>query len=143
MEVLSKSLNETENLVKQVAEKLLPGSVLALYGDLGSAKTTFTRLLVSALGITSRVQSPTFVIARIYSGGKGKIKKVNHLDLYRLTTKEELSDLGLKDYFNERDSITVIEWPKLVEEDLPKDTISIFFKYIDENTRRICVQNLN
>ena len=62
MEVLSKSTKETEELAQRVAKKLKPGDVLALYGDLGAGKTTFTNLLVKSLDFGSRVQSPTFVI---------------------------------------------------------------------------------
>ncbi len=144
MDVLSRSTQETEELAKRLAAQLKPGDILALYGDLGSGKTTFTSYLVSALGIEKRVQSPTFVILRRYAAeSAGKIKAVNHLDLYRVQSKEEVEDLGLPELFSEPNSITVIEWPEIAEEFLPKDTIKINFEYVDENTRRIYAQNLN
>ena len=143
MEVLSKSTTDTKELAGSVAKSLKPGAVLALYGDLGSGKTTFTTYLVHALGIEKRVQSPTFVLLREYAGGSGKITKVHHLDLYRVESKEGLSDLGIQELFEEKAAITVIEWPEIAEEALPEDTLKIYFEYVGEGERKICVQNLN
>ena len=137
MEILSKSTKKTKELAYQIAKKIKVGDVLALYGDLGSGKTTFVRYLVEALQIPARVQSPTFVIARKYEKETGKIRTINHIDLYRLTTKEEVTDLGLLETMSEENSITLIEWPKIAENLLPKDLIKIYFEYVDENTRRI------
>lgn len=146
MDVLSRSTQETEELAKRVAAVLKAGDVLALYGDLGSGKTTFTAFLVAGLGIERRVQSPTFVILRRYSeesvGGK-HIKTVNHLDLYRIQSKEEVEDLGLAELFSELSSVAVIEWPEVAEDFLPEDVIKVYFEYVDENTRRIHAQNIN
>lgn len=143
MDVLSRSTEETKELARGVARKLKPGNVLALYGDLGSGKTTFTSYLVHFLGIDRRVQSPTFVILRKYPGGKGDILTVNHIDLYRMQSKEELEDLGLEEIFEESDAIAVIEWPELAEDLLPKDVIKIHFKYVDEDERKINVPDIN
>ena len=75
MEVLLSSTKETKDLAGKIAKKLNPGDTLALYGDLGSGKTTFVNFLVDALGIPARVQSPTFVLHRKYTGVEGNIKK--------------------------------------------------------------------
>lgn len=139
MEILSKSTEDTEKLAREVAEKIKPGSVIALEGDLGAGKTTFTSYFVHALGIDKRVQSPTFVILRKYVGDK---LTVNHLDLYRMQGAEELIDLGLNELFEEG-GITIIEWPEVAKHLLPEDTIWIKFEYVDENERKISVQNLN
>ena len=148
MDVLSRSTQETEELAKRLATQLKSGDVLALHGDLGSGKTTFTSYLVSALGIEKRVQSPTFVILRRYAAegvgrSGGEVQAVNHLDLYRIQSREEVEDLGLSDLFSEPNSITVIEWPEVAEEFLPENVTKISFEYVDENTRRIHAQNLN
>lgn len=143
MEFISKTTEETKRFSKSIASKLKPGDILALYGDLGSGKTTFTRYLVEELGIPSRVQSPTFVIVRKHHGGIGNIKTVNHVDLYRLTSQEEINEIGISELFKEKDSITVIEWPELIEETLPKVAIKIYFKYLNENERKIYVQNFD
>ena len=119
------------------------GETLALVGDLGSGKTTFTRFLVNSLGIDARVQSPTFVIHRIYTGGDGVVKKVHHLDLYRMNSSEDIEDLDISEYLGEKDSVTIIEWPDLIKEKLPGGTIFIKFSIIDENERELQIQNLH
>ncbi len=136
MENITKSTEETKRLAVELAGKIQKGSVLALYGDLGSGKTTFTRYFVEALGLKNRVQSPTFVVARRYGD-------VNHLDLYRLTNEEEARDIGIEEMLFDQNSITLIEWPEIIENILPEKTIKIYFEYIDENTRKITIENLH
>lgn len=144
MELLLKSIEDTDKFALEVAKALKPGKVIALFGDLGSGKTTFTSYLTHHLGIEKRVQSPTFVIARTYESAlDNEIKIVNHLDLYRLTTDEEIEDLGIDDLFAEPNSVTVIEWAEKGEKFLPDDAIKIKFEYIDEDERRVYVQNLH
>lgn len=132
MEIITNSAQETKKLAEKLAKKAKKGYVFALYGDLGSGKTTFTSFFVKALGIENRTQSPTFVIARKYD-------YVNHIDLYRITNEQELVDFGLKEYLEDSDSITLIEWPELAEAYLPKDTVKIKFEYVDENSRKITI----
>lgn len=161
MEIEVTSTEETKKLASELAEQLVPGSVVALYGDLGSGKTTFTRFLVEALGIEARVQSPTFVIRRTYSKGEGagersetattssakdasigsqRIKHMIHLDLYRLTSTDELHDLDLSDVFETENAVTVIEWPELAQDFLPTNTIHVRFEYLDEESRKVTVK---
>lgn len=144
MEVLASGLAETQKFAEEIAAEFKPGDVVALYGDLGSGKTTFVSMVVKALGFSDRVQSPTFVISRIYgkdSSGSG-IKTTYHLDLYRVQDEKEVSDLGLEEYFGQEDSIVFIEWPEMAEKFLPEKTIKIFFDIAGENERKINVQNL-
>ncbi len=143
MEITSNSTQETNRLAEKLAKKTKPGDVFALYGNLGSGKTTFTNFLVKALGFDSRVQSPTFVIIRTYNKNLGKIRKVYHVDLYRLTRPEELDDLGWEEMFEEEDAVVIIEWPEFLEENLPKGVKKLRFTYVDENTRKIDVQDQN
>lgn len=135
MEIITKNTEETKRLAFEIAAKIKPGITICLYGDLGSGKTTFTRFLVEGLGIENRVQSPTFVIARKYG-------YVNHVDLYRLTSEEEVKDIGIEEMISDKDSVTIIEWPEIVENILPKEIVKIYFDYIDEDTRKIKIENL-
>jgi tRNA threonylcarbamoyladenosine biosynthesis protein TsaE len=139
MEVISHSTEETKNFASELAKKSKPGNVFALYGDLGSGKTTFVRYFTEALGSKSRVQSPTFVIVRKYLVDGAKIKRIWHLDLYRVNTKEELRNLDVTDFFSDPEAVTLIEWPEIAEGDLPKKCVNIYFKYINETTRQINV----
>lgn len=170
MEILSKSTTETQKLAQTLAQKLKPGMVLALFGDLGSGKTTFTAFLVKALGFDCRVQSPTFVIHRRYLrttcadqtsrasrlGGTGPresemcrsaepwldIQTIHHIDLYRLTSKEEVLDMDLAEVLSESHSLVLIEWPELAMDFLPQNVVKLHFTTINENTRRIIVEGL-
>jgi tRNA threonylcarbamoyladenosine biosynthesis protein TsaE len=139
MEVSTHSPQETKKLASKLAKKIIEGSVIALYGELGAGKTTFTRYLVKALGFKSRVQSPTFVVARRYERDD---LVINHIDLYRITSKQEAEDIGIDDFLKNQEGITVIEWPEIIESILPKETIRIYFEYIGENERKIKIQNL-
>ena len=133
MEVVLKSLKDTQKLaVKLAKEILLKGgpSVAALYGDLGSGKTTFVQFLAQALGIKEKVLSPTFVILKTFVLPKkiGQFKFLTHVDSYRLKSAKDLLDLGLKDLLADKENITVIEWPEKIEKYLPKNTIKMYFK---------------
>ncbi|HNS71194.1 MAG TPA: tRNA (adenosine(37)-N6)-threonylcarbamoyltransferase complex ATPase subunit type 1 TsaE [bacterium] len=145
MEILSHSPEETKKLAGELIKNIKEGQTIALYGDLGSGKTTFTRYLVEALGIKCRVQSPTFVLMRKYSdnGLNSRIKSINHIDLYRINSIEEVLDLGFREIIEEKDSISIIEWPEIVENLLPDSTIRIYFYYSGENERRIKILNLH
>lgn len=140
MEITVHSTDETKKLAEQLAAQLKPGSVVALTGELGSGKTTFVSFLVKALRIEARVQSPTFVILRKYIGAE---LNVNHFDLYRLIDYNDVEDLGFEEIINEPKSITLIEWPELVADHLPPETIKISFEVTSENERKINVSNLS
>jgi tRNA threonylcarbamoyladenosine biosynthesis protein TsaE len=136
MEITLNSTEETKELAKQIATTVAAGDIIALYGDLGSGKTTFTRYLVEALGIKDRVQSPTFIVHRIY---KSNGLKVNHFDLYRLTTKEDILDMGFEETLKEA-AITLVEWPQLIEDYFPKEkTKKMYFEYVDEDKRKVTI----
>ena len=143
MEIISKTTQDTKNLAGSVAKRIKPGDVIALYGDLGTGKTTFTRHLVEQLGFGSRVQSPTFVIARKYSTENQPIHTIHHIDLYRTQSEEEINDLGLEEMLGEPGSVTVIEWPEMVEKLLPEKTVKILFEHQEDDTRKIYVQNID
>ena len=99
-----------EELASRVAQVLGPGDVVVLSGEVGTGKTTFVRAAARALGVTERVKSPTYQLARNYEGLKdGRRVIVNHMDLYRLEGIEARDALELDDYI-EPDAVTFIEW---------------------------------
>lgn len=104
-----KNVEETYALAKRIADTLQGGEVILLNGDLGAGKTTFTKGLAKALGIEDEVTSPTFTILNVYEDGR---LKLNHLDMYRVDSADELAELGIEDCFDD-ESVTVIEWNKL------------------------------
>ena len=119
-----KSVDETYALAKKVADTLDGGEVLLLDGDLGAGKTTFTKGLAKALGVKEEVTSPTFTILNVYEDGR---LKLNHLDMYRVESSDELAELGIEECFDE-DAVTVIEWNK--------------FEHFDGKVIRISVKTL-
>lgn len=114
-----------------LAKKLHGGEILALSGNLGSGKTTFTQALAKSLGVSKSVTSPTFVIMQQYKTKlKTKDKKpvwLYHLDLYRANSFAEIEDLGLKELWGRPEVITVIEWSEKIVKHLPQKSIRIHF----------------
>ncbi|PKL72132.1 tRNA (adenosine(37)-N6)-threonylcarbamoyltransferase complex ATPase subunit type 1 TsaE [Candidatus Kuenenbacteria bacterium HGW-Kuenenbacteria-1] len=140
--IISKSSLETHKIAKKLIKELKPGNVLTLEGNLGSGKTCFTQGLAQALGIKKIITSPTFSLLKIYPiKHMGKIKKLYHFDLYRIYNGKELLDLGFNEILEKKDGIIVIEWAKRAQKILPKKTININFKFINENTRVIKIKN--
>lgn len=124
-----KNIEETYALAKQIASTLKGGDVILLSGDLGAGKTTFTKGLAKALGIDDEVTSPTFTILNVYEDGR---LKLNHLDMYRVESADELAELGIEDCFDD-DSVTVIEWNKF--EHIDGEIIDINITPTGENER--------
>jgi len=141
--IATKSVEETWDLAEKIAKILKAGDFLALVGDLGGGKTTFTKGLAKALDIKDEIQSPTFTLIKEYKviqNRKYKIKKLYHLDMYRLCNIKEAKELGLEELFQEKDSIFVVEWADRIKELLPNHTKFIEFDFINETTRKIIIK---
>ena len=132
------SENKTEELAKKISKKLKPKDIIYLYGEMGVGKTTFVRYLINEFQKKSKLQitevtSPTFNILCEYDINQIKI---NHYDLFRLKTKEEILNL---DIFNDiSNTITFIEWPQIIDKK-PDNLIELDFKY-EENHQKRSVQ---
>lgn len=134
MQIISESPAQTKGLGKKIASFLKEGDVIALFGELGSGKTTLAQGIISALGIgESYIISPTFVLIREY---KGEFK-VFHLDLYRLNYIEELFELGYEDYFYSPKGVSLIEWAQKAKSLLPKNYLKIELLNRTETSRLI------
>jgi len=132
--LITNSPEKTKELARIFAKGLKSPTVLALYGKLGSGKTTFIQGLAEGLGIKNRILSPTFVFIRRYSFGKDL--KFYHVDLYRLDSERDMEVIGLKEILEEN-AIIAIEWPEKVAKILPKDLIKIKLETISESKRKI------
>lgn len=113
--------------------------ILALSGDLGSGKTTFTKYLAEALGATASVQSPTFILERSYAVSEGGFKNLVHIDGYRFDIPEEGKILALKDRITNSKLLFVIEWPEKFGTLLPKPDTTISFSHEGGEARRITI----
>ena len=132
MQITTHSADETQALGQKLASRLAPGDVIAYFGDLGAGKTAFTRGLAQGLGITDPVTSPTYTIVNEYLGQRELI----HFDMYRLSSADELFDIGWEDYL-ERGGVCVVEWSENVADALPQDAVVVTIARGEGDNERI------
>lgn len=130
----SKSVDDTYHVAKRITKKLRGGDVLALQGNLGAGKTTFTQFLAKELGVKAQITSPTFVLMKLAVLPKpvNGIERLCHIDAYRLESAGELEAIGAQEYIGNPDTLTIIEWPEKVGGCIPKDAIWISFELGDK-----------
>ncbi|MDO4186967.1 MAG: tRNA (adenosine(37)-N6)-threonylcarbamoyltransferase complex ATPase subunit type 1 TsaE [Bacteroidales bacterium] len=117
------TLEEIEAAARQFVEAMGDNTVFAFYGKMGAGKTTFIKAVCTLLGVTDNITSPTFAIVNEYrSDIAGEL--IYHFDFYRIKKLEEVYDLGYEDYFYSG-AVCFIEWPELIEELLPGNTIKV------------------
>lgn len=126
-------------LSSPVAAEKERATVLLLEGDLGAGKTTFTKELADAIGISKEeVHSPTFILKKEYGASHANFKKLVHVDAYRFTHPDEARVLRLEDDLRNKDALVVIEWPSKMSY-LAGD-MEICFQVEDEDTRKITLR---
>ena len=130
MEIICNTVQETKKFASKVSKKIKQGQVIALNGDLGSGKTTFSQGFAKGLGIDQHVGSPTFKIVSEYIGFN---LKLYHVDCYRLNNIEEFLNLGGENLLLPDKGITLIEWANIIQEILPQDIIEIKFTRFKDN----------
>ena len=135
MEFITNTPEETEALGARLGECLPAGTVLAFLGDLGAGKTAFTRGLARGLGYAEPVTSPTYTIVNEYLGGR---LPLFHFDMYRLSSSDDLWDIGWEDYL-ERGGICAVEWSENVA-DAMENAIRVRIEKCGEDTRRITIE---
>ncbi len=132
--MVTKSAQETQKLGEKIGAQLKGGEVLALYGELGSGKTTFVQGLAKGLGIKERILSPTFVMIREYGD-------FYHVDLYRIEDEGEVKRLGLEEIWGDSGNIVAIEWAEKVKNLLPEERVDIYFEFLDKKKRKIVIKD--
>lgn len=144
MKLLIKNQKELQDFANQVfllicQNKYHHATVLALQGDLGSGKTTFTKELAKLFKITETITSPTFVIKKNFEINNQDVffEKLIHIDSYRLDLAKELENLGWHDDLNNQKNLIVVEWPERVLDLMPKNYFLIKFEHVDETTREV------
>ncbi|MBQ5524424.1 MAG: tRNA (adenosine(37)-N6)-threonylcarbamoyltransferase complex ATPase subunit type 1 TsaE [Paludibacteraceae bacterium] len=124
-----------ENINAAAAEflkELGDRKIVAFYGSMGAGKTTFIKAICDVLGVTDTVNSPTFAIVNEYLAASGS--SIYHFDFYRIKKIEEAYDFGYEDYFYSG-NLCLIEWPELIEELLPEDTVRVKIEEIETGER--------
>ena len=124
----------TKTLGRIIGKNIQPGTILALYGDLGSGKTVFVQGLGAGLNVPEDyyITSPTYTLINEYPG---RIKLL-HVDLYRIDNPGEMEDTGLDDVFG-NNAVAAVEWADRLGDDLPKDHIKIQFEIHGTESRKI------
>ncbi len=133
------SAGETKKFAQNFLTELTGPAVVALSGELGSGKTTFTQGLAEALGVKKRVLSPTFVFLRSYPLTDPRFQTFHHFDLYRCESLADAKAIGLPEILKNNDSLVLIEWPEIAQELLPQETKWLRFAKTGENSREIVV----
>ena len=137
-QITTKSEKQTFSFAKNYAKKLKGGEIIGLIGNLGAGKTIFTKGLAAGLGIKKTITSPTFVIMKIYKTNYpiSNIQYLAHIDAYRIKSAKNLIAIGVEEYFNRPDTITIIEWADRIKKILPKKTSYVNLK-VKEKIKRL------
>lgn len=137
--------NEINKPAREILKKISKiktnkAKIIALSGDLGAGKTTLTQEISKELGTKNSVVSPTFVIMKIYKTNPGNeflkdIKRLVHIDAYRLDGFNDLKKIGWNDVYNDKENLIIIEWPENVKECLDDKSYFVYLSHLDEENR--------
>ena len=133
MEIKINDLNNIRETAREFIANMGDHKVFAFYGKMGAGKTTFIKAICEELGVEDIITSPTFAIINEYTG---QDQTIYHFDFYRIKKLEEVYDMGYEEYFYSG-ALCFIEWPELIEEVLPEDTVKVTIKEEVDGTRAI------
>lgn len=136
LKFITKTPEETIELGKKIGAKLKKGDVIAMQGTLAAGKTTITKGIAEALGITDTITSPTFCLISEYYGKM----PLYHMDVYRLEGGEDFVNLGTDDMIY-GDGVSIIEWSEKIMDELPKKTIILKITPNEDGSRLIEISN--
>lgn len=140
MEINIQSLDQIQEAARQFVDAMGDNTVFAFYGKMGAGKTTFIKAVCEVLGVSDVITSPTFAIVNEYrSDLAGEL--IYHFDFYRIKKLEEVYDMGYEDYFYSG-AVCFIEWPELVEELLPGNTVKVSIEETENGARRLTLEEL-
>ncbi len=133
-ESITHSPEETKNLAKELASRLKPPKLIALFGELGAGKTTFVQGFAEYFGIKA-VRSPSFTLINEYKNSV----KIYHVDLYRIEDAGELYPAGFFDLIQDKNAFVLVEWPEKIQ-DVVKFDVMVYIFHLDELSRKIKIQ---
>jgi tRNA threonylcarbamoyladenosine biosynthesis protein TsaE len=132
MKILIKNKRHLTAAAKQLLEQSGDNKIFAFYGSMGAGKTTIIKAICQTLGAIDIVSSPTFTLVNEYKTSSGE--SLYHIDFYRIRKEEEVYDFGIEEYLT-GDSYCFMEWPELIEDILPEETIKVRIS-VDEYEQR-------
>lgn len=144
MKAVSKSLEDTRNIATEFIRALGPRSgatVVALQGELGAGKTAFSQAVGLALGVRDPIQSPTFLIEKIYEVDNAPWRHMIHIDAYRLEDEAELIVLGWQAIVSRPENLILVEWADKIPGLLPADAVRVTIAHTGEAEREITIDN--
>jgi tRNA threonylcarbamoyladenosine biosynthesis protein TsaE len=133
MKIFIKDKKHLPTAAKEFLEYTGDNKIFAFYGSMGAGKTTIIKAICEALGATDIVSSPSFTIVNEYRTSKGDT--LYHIDFYRIKKQEEVFDFGIEEYLSGK-SYCFMEWPGIIEEILPKETVTVRIS-VDNQEQRI------
>ncbi|MFV0536315.1 MAG: tRNA (adenosine(37)-N6)-threonylcarbamoyltransferase complex ATPase subunit type 1 TsaE [Dysgonomonas sp.] len=134
MEIKIESLDKIDEAAIEFIKTMGDNTVFAFRGEMGAGKTTFIKAICENIGVSDTINSPTFAIVNEYRSDSAEL--IYHFDFYRINKIEEVFDFGYEDYFYSG-SLCFIEWPELIEDLLPKDTVNVRIKALEDGTREV------
>jgi tRNA threonylcarbamoyladenosine biosynthesis protein TsaE len=139
MKEIKYKLEELAGLMPGLWKIIKPYSVIALRGNLGAGKTTFTRALCAYLGTKESASSPTFSLINgyTYKDSEGNDQLIYHSDWYRIRDAEEAVAAGIEDMLLQEDALCIIEWPEKARKLLPENVLNIYFRVEEGNSRTL------
>ena len=140
MKIKIDSLDNIHVTAKKFIANMGTGKVFAFYGKMGAGKTTFIKAICEELGVNDVITSPTFAIVNEYTADNDTT--IYHFDFYRIKKLEEVYDMGYEDYFYSG-ALCFIEWPELIEELLPGNTVKVTIEEIENGEREVTLQPLD
>lgn len=135
MTITVTDISDLDRAAREFIDAIGTRRLFAFYGKMGAGKTTFIKAVCEALGTTDVVTSPTFAIVNEYDTASGR--PVFHFDFYRIKRLTEVYDIGYEDYFYNSGGLCFMEWPELVEELLPDDTVRVSITEQPDGSRLI------
>ena len=134
MKIRIDSLDHIHEAAREFIAAMGDNTVFAMYGKMGAGKTPFPKAVCECLGVEDVINSPTFAIVNEYRSDSGEL--IYHFDFYRIKKLEEVYDMGYEDYFYSG-ALCFIEWPELVEELLPGNTVKVTIEENEDGSRPV------
>lgn len=140
--IITHSDLETKTYGQKLAATLCGGDVVCLHGELGAGKTTLVKGIAEGLGVTENITSPTFTLMNVYEvpSSEFAVRRLVHIDTYRLEGEKELIEIGVEDYLGQTGTVTIVEWPEKIKNLLKNlKVVNVSVDHRSENSRQITI----